>query len=117
MAITTTIDELVNDVRVVDVPTERAKLQRLMDFYAVAVVRLAPDADDEAHNMALTAGRRGTPLMLLLLRLVRGSSNVMRFSGAASTLLPWRQHGGGGDDTANVTQRPQAGNAFYRDLG
>ena len=27
-------------------------------------------------------------------------SNVMRFSGAASTLQPWRTHGGGGDEDA-----------------
>ena len=100
MAITSTIDELINDVRVVDVPTERAKLQRLMNFYAVAVVRLAPDADDEAHNMAL---RQAVGYAFDAPAAAAGArfANVLRFSGAASTLLPWRQHGGGGDGAAS----------------
>ena len=101
MAVTSTIDELVNDVRVVDVPTERAKLQRLMNFYAVAVVWLAPDADDEAHNMAL---RQAVGYAFDAPAAPAGArfANVLRFSGAASTLLPWRQHGGGGDGAASA---------------
>ena len=109
MAITTTIDELVNDVRVVDVPTERAKLQRLMDFYSVAVLRLAPDAPDVAHDMAL---RQAVGYAFDAPAAAAGArfANVIRFSGAASTLLPWRQHGGGGDGEA-PTPAAAAGNA------
>ena len=100
MAVTTTIDELINDIRIVDVPSERAKAQRLMDFYSLAVVRLAETAPDEAHNMALRQAvgyAFDSPSAAVQTRF----SNVMRFSGAASTLQPWRAHGGGLDTEAS----------------
>ena len=39
-------------------------------------------------------------------------SNVMRFSGAASTLQPWRTHGGGGDEDGTPVD-PGGGGAVW----
>ena len=100
MAITLTALELAAAMRIGDTPEELAEATRQLAFASEAVTRHAPDAPDVIQNEAvirLAAYNHDRPFAAIDGRY----SNAMRFSGAASILLPYREHGAGATTSTN----------------
>ena len=94
MAITLTIAELVDELRVGSSPEELAKVTRLHGYASEAVIRHASGATDAAHNEAvvrLAAYLYDQPSVTR----ADGVSKALRSSGAARILLPYRLHRAG----------------------
>ena len=94
MAVTITAAELAAAMRIGDTAEELAEATRLLTYATDAVNRLAPDAVDSASNEAvirLAAYTHDRPFAGADTRY----ANAMRNSGAASILLPYREHGAG----------------------
>ena len=94
MAVTLDAVGLAAALRVGDTPEETSEVTRLLGYAAEAVVQHAPDAPDVVHNEAVI---RLAGYAMDRPTASRGSSyaNVLRNSGAASALLPYRVHRAG----------------------
>ena len=94
MAVTLDVAALAAALRVGDTPEETVEVTRLLAYATTAVIKWAPDAPDVVHDEAVIrlagyamdrpTASRGSPY-----------SNVLRNSGAASALLPYRIHRAG----------------------
>ena len=113
MAVTITRADLAARMRLGRTQTELDETDALLAEATEAVTRHAPDAPDVIHNAAVwryCAYAYDRPFASVETRF----SNVMRNSGAAAALLPYRQHRlglSGGDDTATAPATA-AGNAI-----
>ena len=94
MAVTLTIAELADALRLGSSPEELAQVTRLHAYGGEAVVRHASGATDAAHNEALI---RLSGFLYDQPTVTRGDgfSNAIRSSGAARILLPYRIHRAG----------------------
>ena len=113
MAVTILRAQLAARLRLGRTPTELEETDELLAYATEAVVRLAPDAPNVVHNEAvyrLAGYIYDRPFASVDTRF----SNAMRNSGAASALLPYRQHrlGLSGEDTAASSPATAAGNAI-----
>ena len=91
MAVTIDAAALAAAMRLGDAAEETAEATRLLAYATAAVVRHAPDAPDVIHNEA--AIRLGAYVYDSPFAAASGRySNPMRYSGAASILLPYREH-------------------------
>ena len=91
MAVTITRAQLAARMRLGRTQTELDETDELLAEATEAVIRLAPNAPDVIHNMAVwryAAYSYDRPFASQSTRF----SNVMRFSGAAAALLPYREH-------------------------
>ena len=91
MAVTITRAQLAARLRLGRTPTELDETDQLLDYCTEAVTRHAPNAPDVVHNEAafrLSGYIYDRPFASQSTRF----SNVMRNSGAASALLPYREH-------------------------
>ena len=81
-------------IRVGDTPEETAEATRLLATATELVTRHAPDAPDAMHNEAVI---RVAGYLFDMPQAARGAgfADVMRNSGAAALLLPWRVHRAG----------------------
>ena len=107
MAVTISVAELVDELRVGSSPEELAKVTRLHGYASEAVIRHASGATDAAHNEAvvrLAAYLYDQPSVTR----ADGFSNALRSSGAARILLPYRIHRAGTTAEA-VTVAEQSG--------
>ena len=96
MAVTITRAQLAARMRLGRTQTELDETDELLAEASAAVERLAPNAPDVIHNMAVwrfCSYAYDRPFASADTRF----SNVMRNSGAASALLPYRMHGAGGE--------------------
>ena len=113
MAVTILRAQLASRLRLGRTPTELEETDELLAYATEVVIKHAPDAPDVVHNEAVfrLAG-------YIFDRPFASSdtkfSNVMRNSGAASALLPYRQHrlGLSGEDDAGTSPQTAAGNAI-----
>ena len=107
MAVTISVAELVDELRVGSSPEELAQVTRLHGYASEAVIRHASGATDAAHNEAvvrLAAYLYDQPSVTR----ADGFSNALRSSGAARILLPYRIHRAGTTAEA-VTVAEQSG--------
>ena len=91
MAVTILRAQLAARLRLGRTPTELDETDQLLAYSTEAVTRLAPNAPDVVHNEAvyrLAGYIYDRPFASADTRF----SNAMRNSGAASALLPYRQH-------------------------
>ena len=91
MAVTITRAQLAARIRLGRTQTELDETDELLAYCTEAVMRLAPDATDVVHNHAVyqMAGYAyDRPFASVDTRF----ANILRNSGAASTLLPYRNH-------------------------
>ena len=94
MAVTITRAQLAARMRLGRTQTELDETDELLTEATAAVTRLAPDAPDVIHNMAVwryCSYAYDRPFASVDTRF----ANVMRNSGAASALLPYREHRAG----------------------
>ena len=94
MAVTITVAELLDALRLNDTPAELAEVTRLLAFASEAVVKHAPDASDTAQNEAV---RRLCGYLHDMPEAARNDAyaNSLRNSGAQRMLLPYRIHRAG----------------------
>ena len=95
MAVTITRADLAARIRLGRTPTELNEADQILAYATEAVTRHAPNAPDVIHDEAVfrMAGYiYDRPFASADTRF----SNVLRNSGAASALLPYRMHGAGG---------------------
>ncbi len=113
MAVTITRAQLAARIRLGRTPTELDEADQILAYATEAVTHHAPDAPDVVHNEAayrLAGYIYDRPFASADTRF----SNVLRNSGAAAALLPYRQHRlglSGSDDTATAPATA-AGNAI-----
>ena len=91
MAVTITREQLAARIRLGRTDTELVEVGELLAYCTEAVTRHAPDALDTVHNFAVyqMAGYAyDRPFASVDTRF----ANILRNSGAASTLLPYRDH-------------------------
>ena len=103
MAVTITRAQLAARMRLGRTQTELDEVDHLLAEATEAVIRLAPDCPDVIHNMAVwryASYSYDRPFASADTRF----SNVMRNSGAAAALLPYRNHrlGLSGDETTTA---------------
>ena len=94
MAVTITRADLAARIRLGRTPTELDETDQILAYATEAVIHHAPNAPDVVHNEAvfrLAGYIYDRPFASADTRF----SNVMRNSGAASALLPYRMHGAG----------------------
>ena len=113
MAVTITRADLAARIRLGRTPTELTETDQILAYATEVVTKHAPDAPDVVHNEAvfrLAGYIYDRPFASADTRF----SNVMRNSGAASALLPYRQHrlGLSGEDDAGTSPQTAAGNAI-----
>ena len=94
MAVTLTVVELANALRVGDSPEESTEVTRLLAYSTEAVVKHAPDAPPVTSNEAAIR------LSAYLFDMPNAGSgvryaNALRNSGAGAILLPYRVHRAG----------------------
>ena len=95
MAVTITRAQLAARIRLGRTQTELDETDELLSYASEVVTRHAPDAPDVVMNEAvyrLAGYIYDRPFASADTRF----SNVLRNSGAASALLPYRMHGAGG---------------------
>ena len=94
MAVTITVAALREALRMGDSAEETAEVTRLLEYATEAVTRHAPDAVDVVHNESTI---RLTGYLLDMPNAGRGTAfaNALQNSGAASMLLPYREHRAG----------------------
>lgn len=100
MAVTLTAAELAAAMRIGDTPEELAESTRLLGYATEAVQHHAPDAPDVVQNEAvirLAAYSYDRPFAGVGDRY----ANALRNSGAASALLPYREHRAGSTSTTS----------------
>ena len=112
MAISITRAQLAARMRLGRTQTELDETDELLAEATAAVLRLAPNAPDSIHNAAVwrfCAYAYDRPFASADTRF----SNALRNSGAASALLPYREHRLGltGADAAGTSTATAAGNA------
>ena len=91
MAVTLTVEQFIADARIGATAEELELAGRRLDYAAVAVVKYAPDAPNEAHNQAasmLASYLYDQPTASV----GTAFANAMRSSGASRVLLPYRIH-------------------------
>ena len=111
MAVTITRAQLAARMRLGRTQTELDEVDHLLAEATEAVIRLAPDCPDTIHNMAVwryASYSYDRPFASQSTRF----ANVMRNSGAASALLPYRVHRLGVDDDTASAPATAAGNAI-----
>ena len=99
MAVTITRADLAARIRLGRTATELTEADQILAYAAEAVTRHAPNAPDVVHNEAayrMAGYIYDRPFASADTRF----SNVLRNSGAASALLPYRMHGAGVEATA-----------------
>ena len=94
MAITITVDELAAALRLGDAPEETAEATRLLAYASEAVPKYAPLASDVVQNEAAIR-LAGYLYDMPFAGKGSGYANALKNSGAASILLPYREHRGG----------------------
>lgn len=114
MGVTITVDDLSVAMRVGLTSEETQEMTRLLAYATEVVVKHASDAPDIVHNTAawrLVGYMYDQPFAGVGVRY----ANALRNSGAASVLLPYREHRGGstGDDT-EVSGNSGGGDADLR---
>ena len=110
MAITLTVSQLANAMRVGDSQAEKDEVTRLLAYATVAVVQHAPDAPDAVHDesaIRLSAYLFDQPNASMGM----GYANALRNSGAGSILLPFRIHRAGSTGEAIAAAQAQFGTA------
>ena len=92
MAITLTVDDLINALKIHPSIDATEEITRLLKYVKTAIKKYAPDAPEEVANQAATrlAG-------YLYDQPIRGviHANALRNSGAGNILLPYRIHRAG----------------------
>ena len=113
MAVTLTASELAAALRLGNSAEELAEVTRLLDYCTAAVLQHVAVAPDVVHNEAV---RRLAGHLFDQPEASRGDafSNSLRYSGAASMLLPYRIHRAGfaGDEPAASSPATAAANAI-----
>ena len=99
MAVTLSVQELSNSLRIGDSPEEEAESTRLLAYASEAVVKHAPNASDPAHTESCI---RLAGYLFDQPNAGRGLSfaHALRNSGAAAILLPYRVHRAGSTSEA-----------------
>ena len=111
MAVTITRADLAARIRLGRTPTELLETDQILAYATEVVTKHAPDAPDVVHNEAvfrLAGYIYDRPFASADTRF----SNVLRNSGAASALLPYRMHGAGVGDAGGTSPATAAGNAI-----
>ena len=103
MAVTITVAELQEALRLGNTAEETAEVTRLHAYASEAVTQHAPEASDTAMNEAT---RRLSGYLFDMPEAARGDgyANALRNSGAARMLLPYRIHRLGLSDAVAVAQ-------------
>ena len=108
MAVTITLAQLSNAMRVGQSTLEQEQVTRLLAYASDAVILHAPGADDTAHNEAVV---RLAGYLFDQPPVTRGEgySNALRSSGAARMLLPYRIHRAGSTSEAVAAAQQAVG--------
>ena len=107
MAVTLTIAQLLNALRLGDSTEETTEATRLLAYATEAVTKRAPGAPDTAHNEAgirLAGYLFDQPFAPASARY----SNALRNSGADAILLPYRKHRAGVVDQETTEGKARA---------